>query len=182
MHNRLENVQEIIHKVQYLNLKVLWLNGNPLADDPALKDFVDHKTRIEVFNRKFTSQCTVWGIKYAHSRSINFADSTPNNEIYSLNLDSRNVFNVDLALLESFTSLRSLSIRRHPLPNQEEELKLLRIMHLPSLSSLFVDEETEVRIRAAYKRGDIKPEVAERLLVNKHSLKLDLSEGDAVID
>jgi hypothetical protein len=32
------------------------------------------------------------------------------------------------------------------------------------------------------KRGDIKNEVIERLLVNKHSLKQDLAEGDEKLD
>jgi hypothetical protein len=31
MNNRLENAQELIAKLQYLNLKILWLNGNPVA-------------------------------------------------------------------------------------------------------------------------------------------------------
>ncbi len=34
MNNRLENVAELISKIQYLNLKVLWVNGNPLASAP----------------------------------------------------------------------------------------------------------------------------------------------------
>ena len=29
--NKLENPEELISKLQYLNLKILWLNGNPVA-------------------------------------------------------------------------------------------------------------------------------------------------------
>lgn len=46
MNNRLENVQELINKIQYLNLKVLWLNGNPLENDSAILEFIDKKTRV----------------------------------------------------------------------------------------------------------------------------------------
>ncbi len=31
INNRLENVEELINKIQYLNLKGLWTNDNPLA-------------------------------------------------------------------------------------------------------------------------------------------------------
>lgn len=31
--NELSNAEELISKLQYLNLKVLWLNGNPVAED-----------------------------------------------------------------------------------------------------------------------------------------------------
>ena len=42
---------ELISKIQYLNLKVMWLNGNPLEKDAALREFVEGKTRIELYNR-----------------------------------------------------------------------------------------------------------------------------------
>jgi Leucine-rich repeat (LRR) protein len=113
MNNRLENVGELINKIQYLNLKALWVNGNPLTSAPELLEFIEKKTRIELFNRKFTKQATEWGVKYAHSKSVNFADITTNGEIYKLELDGRDVFNLDLTILESFKNLRSLSIKDH---------------------------------------------------------------------
>ena len=42
---------ELISKIQYLNLKVMWLNGNPLEKDATLREFVEGKTRIELYNR-----------------------------------------------------------------------------------------------------------------------------------
>jgi hypothetical protein len=78
MNNRLENVCELINKIQYLNLKALWVNGNPFSSAPELLEFVEKKTRIELFNRKFTKQATEWGVKYAHSKNVNFADITTN--------------------------------------------------------------------------------------------------------
>ena len=56
--NKLENPDELISKLQYLNLKVLWLNGNPVADNEKIKEYVNSKTRIEMFNSKFTKNCT----------------------------------------------------------------------------------------------------------------------------
>ena len=39
-----------------------------------------------------------------------------------------------------------------------------------------------MQIRAAVQRGDVKPEVVDRLLVNKHSLKHELGDGDCRLD
>ena len=44
--NKLENVEELISKLQYVNLRALWLNGNPLADNEELTQYVATKTRI----------------------------------------------------------------------------------------------------------------------------------------
>ena len=32
INNRLENPEELISKLQYLNLRILWLNDNPVAE------------------------------------------------------------------------------------------------------------------------------------------------------
>ena len=35
--NKIEDPSGLIAKIQYLNLRVLWLNGNPVADDPKMQ-------------------------------------------------------------------------------------------------------------------------------------------------
>lgn len=46
INNKLQNVEELIGKIQYLNLKVLWLNGNPIANNEQILEYVATKTRI----------------------------------------------------------------------------------------------------------------------------------------
>ena len=70
MNNKLENPDELISKLQYLNLRILWLNNNSVAENEKLIEYVDTKTRIEMFNSKFTRHCTEWGLKFAHYKTI----------------------------------------------------------------------------------------------------------------
>ena len=71
---------------------------------------------------------------------MNYADTTINNEVIVLNLDSRAIFNADSAVFESFPNLRLLSIKGHTVSSAEEESKLLKILNLPNLTYLYVDE------------------------------------------
>lgn len=120
MNNRLQNAEEIINKLQYLNLRVLWLNGNPVADNADLRTYIQNKTRIELLNSKFTKNCGEWGIKYAHSKNIAHASNTPKHEIYTLNLDNRNIFAIDLSVFDGFTNLRSISLKNHQIKDKAD--------------------------------------------------------------
>lgn len=116
--NKLQNPDEIISKLQYLNLRILWLNNNSVANDEKLREYVDTKTRIEMFNSKFTKHCTEWGLKYAHYKTIAGA-YTENGKIYNLDLDDRDIYNIDVYLFESFTNLRSISLRGHTINDEK---------------------------------------------------------------
>lgn len=153
MNNRLENAEELINKLQYLNLRVLWLNGNPVASNSDLRTYVENKTRIEMFNSKFTKNTGDWGIKFAHSKKIKYANEVDKQSIYVLNLDNRNIYEVDPTVLEGFTNLRSLSIKDHPTETAEDFAKLLRIISIPTLNFLYVDEAVEIKLREASKKG-----------------------------
>lgn len=96
-----------------MNLRALWLNGNPLAKNHDLAQYIASKTRIEIFNSEFTRNCTEWGLKYASCRDLKTAAVTENGKIFTLNLDNRNIFNIDPSLFENFTNLRSLSLKGH---------------------------------------------------------------------
>jgi hypothetical protein len=129
----------LIAKLQYQNLRVLWLNGNPVAYNETLTQYVNNKTRIQLFNSKFTKHCTVWGLKFASLKQARAASTTENGKVYTLNLDNRDVFNIDISLFDSFHNLRSLSLRGH-LPSNEKEFEaLLKIVNIPSLRFLLVD-------------------------------------------
>ncbi len=51
-------------------MKVLWVNENPVEESEKLADYVQNKTKIEIYNSKFTKNCSTWGIKYAHNRNL----------------------------------------------------------------------------------------------------------------
>lgn len=68
-----DKVDEIIKKLEYLNLKVFWINENPVAESEKLLEYIENKTKIEIYNSKFTKHCTPWGLKYAHNRNLEFA-------------------------------------------------------------------------------------------------------------
>ena len=69
-----------------------------------------------MFNSKFTKHCTEWGLKYAHYKTIS-GTSIENGKIYNLDLDDRDIYKIDYYLLESFTNLRSISLRGHSISN-----------------------------------------------------------------
>lgn len=169
--NRLENPDDLISKLQYLNLRVLWLNGNSVADNEKMTEYVNTKTRIELFNSKFTKHCTEWGLKFAHYRKVADASNIENGKIYTLDLDDRNIFKIDLTLIENFTNLRSISLKGHNPSNEEELNKLVRILQIPSLRYIYVDEEVEGLLRKAVDTHKLGSAVVERVLINKHSFQ-----------
>ena len=65
-----------------------------------------------MFNSKLTKNCTEWAIKYVQNRDISSVN-IENAKIYTLNLDNRNIFNIDPYLFESFSNLRSISLKGH---------------------------------------------------------------------
>ena len=78
-----------------------------------MHNYVNTKSRIEIFNSKFTCHTTEWGIKYAHFRNVAAATNNYNGGIFTLDLEDRNIFIVDPVIFESFTNLRSISLRGH---------------------------------------------------------------------
>ena len=71
-----------------------------------------------MFNSKFTRHCTEWGLKYAHHKTIAGALSE-NGKVYALDLDDRDIYKIDYYLFESFTSIRSISLRGHSINNEK---------------------------------------------------------------
>ena len=55
-------------------------------------------------------------------------------------------------------------------------------MELPSFRYIYVDEEVEKKIREAVAKGEIDSKITERVLINKHSFKRELQEGDLLLD
>jgi hypothetical protein len=92
----------------------------------------------------------------------------------TLNLDNRNIFNIDVSLFENFANLRSLSLRGHQLTNEKELAILIRILNNPSLRFVYVEEEVERSLREAASRGELDASVTTRILINKHSFAQEL--------
>lgn len=66
-----------------------------------------------MYNSKFTSHCTEWAIKYVQNKNISFAfDESPKN-ISKLNLDDRNIYAINISILNKFINLADLSVKGH---------------------------------------------------------------------
>lgn len=139
----------MIAKLQYLNLRILWLNDNPVADSEVLAEYVEKKSRIEMWNSKFTKHCTEWGLKYSNYKSVSAAANTENSKVYVLDLDDRNIFNIDQSLFLNFTNLKALSIKGHTVSNENELRIIIDLLLLPSIVYVYVDEEVEKVLRTA---------------------------------
>lgn len=46
MNNKLSDEEELTKKLNYLNLKVLWLNGNPIIESPTFQEYIISKTKV----------------------------------------------------------------------------------------------------------------------------------------
>ena len=89
-----------------------------------------------------------------------------------MNLEGRNIFNIDVSLLNKFKSLRRLGLKDHRLSDEEHEEILLQIINEnENLEFLEVDYEVEMQIYEMASQKRIKDEVLEKLLVNGHNLK-----------
>ena len=107
---------------------MFWVNDNPVAESEKLQEYIDAKTKIELYNSKFTKHCTTWGVKYAHDRNLEFAYDPVLEHVFQLNLDDRNIFAIDLTVLNKFKNLRSLSIKQHSLEHPKAKDSILWIL------------------------------------------------------
>lgn len=110
--NKLENPKELIQVVQNLKeLRAIWFNDNPLEASPELLAFISDHTKIELLNRRFTNHATAWALKFVTFKNIEKAFSTPNADVFYLNLDDRGLLDIDPSLLKEFSNLRHISLR-----------------------------------------------------------------------
>lgn len=150
--NHLTNEEELIKKMQYLDLKVLWVNGNPIEESEALGEFVKNKTKIEMFNSKFTRNCTEWGLKYVQKKNAKYAFDEPSKNITKLNLDDRNIYQIDIGLLNAFPNLHDLSLKNHEVSSEAHRATFKNLLETnKNLRMLRVDYETELSIYEMFK-------------------------------
>lgn len=64
-----------------------------------LKEYVKNKTKIQIYNSKFTANCNTWGIKYVQNKDVKYAFQENQRNITKLNLDDRDIYQIDIKLL-----------------------------------------------------------------------------------
>ena len=117
-----------------------------------LHDYVINKTKIEVFNSKFTKHCSEFGIKYSQTKNLADTFNEHPNNIASLNLDERNVFEINVDVLQNFTNLTSLSMKGHSLGREENKKIMLHILKSnTNLKFLWVDYDAEANFFEMYR-------------------------------
>ena len=126
-------------------IKVLWLNENPISENPAVWDLIEKKyTNVEIFNSKFTKNAGLWALNYLISDcDLNKMQETIAPEkVRFINLSDRNIFNMaNPDIFKLFSKLKKVDLRGHSLDTLESTNKLFYILGLlPKLKEVLVDD------------------------------------------
>jgi hypothetical protein len=130
------------------NLKVLWLNDNPICKDKDQEEMIrkyieqDHPN-IELFNSKFTMYCTDWGMRFVSLNfDLNLTRNTPNDLIRRLDLSGRDLYRVAnfLEKLSPFKNVDTVAARETFFESYKHANQFLDMMKtIPKLRSLELD-------------------------------------------
>lgn len=130
------------------NLKVLWVNENPICKDKDQEEIMrryveqDHP-HIELFNSKFTRHCSDWGLRFVSlAFDLNLTRNTPNALIRRLDLSGRNLYRIDhfIEKLKDFPNVNQVAARETFFDSYEQANRFLDMMKsLPQLRSLELD-------------------------------------------
>ena len=127
------------------NLKVLWLNDNPICKDKEQEEMMrkyieqDHPN-IELFNSKFTEHTADWGLRFvSFGFDLNLTRNTPNSLVKRLDLSGRNFYRVKYFTekLKLFPNVNQIIAMETYFESYEQANKFLAMMKsLPKLESL----------------------------------------------
>jgi hypothetical protein len=130
------------------NLKVLWMNENPLCKDKEQEQIMrayieqDHP-HIELFNSKFTKHAGEWAFKFVSlGFDLNLTRNTPSHLIRRLDFSSRDLYRVQFMpeKLAAFPNVNQIVARDTFFNSYEDANKFLAMMKsLPNLNSLDLD-------------------------------------------
>lgn len=147
------------------NLKVLWMNGNPVCEDfdNFRKWIEENYPEIEILNSQFTANLKEWGLKFGHLYpNLKDFESFDIKEAKYLELSQRNVFNLkDFSVFSELKNLRSVSLKNHEMTEFLHTNKLFTFMKtIPRLENIDCDgalEEVLWELQKNQKLKDICP-------------------------
>lgn len=144
--NQIKDLSLIEHLCEKSHqIKVLWLNENPVSENPAVWDLIEKKyTNIEIFNSKFTKNAGLWALNYVVSGcDLNkMLETMVPEKVSFINLSDRNIFNMaNPDIFKLFSKVKKVDLRGHSVDSLENTNKLFYILRLlPKLKEVLVDE------------------------------------------
>ena len=123
------------------NLKVLWLNENPIAEnlEELIKWIETNYKNIQIVNSQFTHNVDAWGVKFAtlYPNLDGFETIQPETFRY-LDLSSRNIFHLeDFKVFSEFKRVKSINVKTHEMKSFEDTNKLFALMKtIPNLKDI----------------------------------------------
>jgi len=114
------------------NLRVLWLNENPIAENFAelLKQIETHYPTIQILNSRFTLNVNTWGVKFAnYYPNLEGFDSVEIQDFKALDLSSRNIFHLeDFSLFSEFKNVKNVNLKSHEIETFDDTNKLISFL------------------------------------------------------
>lgn len=130
------------------NLKVIWLNDNPICNDKEqeniMRSYIEQEfPNVELFNSKFTKHCGTWGLKFvSFGFDINLADTTPDSDLKHLDISSRDIYRIENCTekIQNFSNLTKITANDTFFESVEQAAFFIEMMKkLPKLESLYLD-------------------------------------------
>ncbi|KAL4484835.1 hypothetical protein ABPG74_020012 [Tetrahymena malaccensis] len=132
------------------NLKCLFLNYNPVCDEPNFKETIENEfPQIEILNSKLTSNSGEFGIKFcSYKYNLDKTNKIKTEMIKQLDLSNRAVLNMkSFEIFRKFLNLVQLDIRKNDFDTEDKFQKLLQILKCcTKLTSLVIDFEYEQKL------------------------------------
>lgn len=167
----------------FQNLKVIWLNENPIAEDSEklIKIIEETCPKVEILNSKFTKNITHWGVKFGHLYPrLDRFDTFDLSKATHLNLSSRNVFNLEnFDLFTQLPALTSIDVKKHEIDDFIHMNKLIALMKaIPKLKNIDCDASVADILWDLHKNKKLKDIAPNLVSINTYLLSQSKPRAD----
>ncbi|CAD8093778.1 unnamed protein product [Paramecium sonneborni] len=173
--NNISSINEVVNFLNnYKQIKAIWLNGNPVAEnkEELLISIEENCPQVELVDLSFTSNATEWVIRYV---TADFDTKKANSQepLNYLNLSGRNVLRLKNVkqIANWFPHLRVLDIKNTKLNDLEEVNGFFSL--LPNVQYLSCDLEVEEVLYELHKSNKLNAVAPFLRLVNQRDIRYE---------
>jgi hypothetical protein len=166
----------------FQNLRVLWVNENPISEDPEnLSKIIEKFPKLEILNTNFTKNITLWGVKFGHLYPrLDRFESFDLNKITHLNLSSRNVFNLEnFEIFAHLPNITSIDVKGHSIDDFAHMNRFISLMKtFPKLKNIDCDTSVSDILWDLHKNKKLKEICPGLISINSYLLAQSKPRAD----
>ncbi|KRX08784.1 hypothetical protein PPERSA_08095 [Pseudocohnilembus persalinus] len=178
--NNIQDIELVKQQLAKLpDLKVLWLNDNPIAENPELLKLVEGEyPNIEILNSKYTKNAGVYALKFTTfgASKLDLVQTIEPQQVKFLDVSDRDILKrEDQTIFSEFPNLVEMNIKETEIKELSDINRFFEILkNCKKIEYINVDTEVELMMFELEKQGKLREICPSLKYVNGHDLKLQL--------